>query len=107
MKVQPTQQIIFFRECPTKVVGNKVQVPASTGEAIAISGGPNQKQIAISNGQTVAVINIYELEGGPIIAKVFPGTSWTLVTSGVIFVKASGVTFEAYVAKTIYTNELP
>lgn len=108
MNVEPTPQIIFVREAPTKLEGQEftIRTAAAVPELTRVAGGPNQKQVAISNSDGTFSVFVYAKVGGPIIQKIFPETSWTLLTSADIYI-AGGGTLVCYVARTIYVNDLP
>jgi len=107
MKVEPTPQIIFFREAPTKVVGGTIAL-IHGADPVVVSGGPNQKQVAISNPATANSIYVYDGPGRTIMQEIFPRQSWTLLTSAAVYIASSGTgDFNAYIARTIYTNEIP
>ena len=107
MNVKPDNRIIYFRETPTKLIGGQVALVHGNPPQ-KVGGGPNQKQIAISNPATANSIYVYEDPGRGIIQEIFPRTSWTFVTSGDIYIASSGTgDFTCYFAKSVYTNDLP
>jgi len=98
--------VIFFREAPTRLLGGTVYL-IHGADPLKVAGGPNQKQVAISNPATANSIYVYDRIGGTIIQEIFPRQSWTLVTSGDVFIASSGSgDFGAYIAKTVYTGDV-